>query len=216
LQPEQWDTPEGGFKHIIDSQTVEGWINGRSKIVEDHIDQLAGQIYEHISRMNNDRLYQNQGLVCEWRRRSHNIEADWACNAALDVQTAFYWHDPAALRNAESANVTFHSDGGKREFDPAAPDRKLTATGWAIRVHTDTGSTLAAIGGSVHSNDLTVPQLELRAILDVYYHWECLQHGQEPDGPLRSLIILQQMLPALRRSTPELGGDVGQVPVCTG
>jgi len=203
LQPEQWDSPAGGIKHIIDSQTVEGWVNGRSKIVEDHVDQLAGQIYEHVAIMNNDRVYQNQGLICEWRRRAYNVEADWACNAALDAQSAFFWHDPEALERATHANITFHSDGGKREVDPAAPDRKLTATGWAVRVHSGAGSSLAAMGGIVHDNDLTVPQLELRAIRDVYEHWEGLQQGYEPEAPLRSIIILDNLLPAFRSSTPE-------------
>ena len=147
-------------------------------------------------------IFKNQGLACEWRRRAYNVEADWACNAALDQQTAFFWHDAEVMKIAEGKNVVFYSDGGKRELDPASPSRWLAATGWAIRVHVGATSTLAAMGGTVRNAQMTVPQLELQAILDVHRHWRDIQNGQEPEPTLRSMLVVDIMLPTLQRTMP--------------
>ena len=139
---------------------------------------------------------QNRGLACEWRKREFNLEADWACTAALDQQTSFFWHDEVPA-NLEGKNIIFYSDGGKREFDPAHPTRCVAATGWAIRVDHGSRSTLLAMGGTLREAHFTVPRLELQAMLDVHKHWRDVLAGQEPEATLRSLLIVDNMLSSL-------------------
>ena len=143
-----------------------------------------------------------EGLLVTWRCRDRNLGADWACNAALDQQTSFFWHDEEVLKAAKGKNAIFYSDGGKREYDPAYPSRWLAATGWAIRVSHGATTTLMAMGGTVREARLTVPHLELQAILDAHQHWHDVKMGQEPEPTLRSMLVLEVMLPSLLKTMP--------------
>ena len=204
LGNEVWDAGLEGLKHVVDSQLVAGWVNGVHKCKEHFVDEVATEIYEHVEHNFGSNTFQCRGLVCEWRPRHRNLEADFACNIVLDQQASFSWRD--STTESLHSNIMFYSDGGQRETDPERPGRVRSSIGWAIRTFNISGnSKLIALGGMLMPDHMSVPELELRALLEVHRHWQKI-FGNTPEEPtLRSLLITEHALPKFLKRAQESG-----------
>ena len=157
------------------------------------MDLIAQESLETTVKLSRLWKWDHRGLACEWRKRERNLEADWACNAALDAQTGFCWlkevPDPA------SANIILYSDGGLRERETAAPSRKVAAYGLAIRTFLGNESKLIAMGAEIIDDELaTVPSLELQGLRAAKHHMQMFIQGQRPEPRVRELIINNSMI----------------------
>ena len=193
LQEENWLKPAGCLKHVIDAEVVAGWTNGHTKFLETGcLDDTAQRALELTAAMARTWKCDHRGLACEWRKRERNLEADWACNAALDAQTGFCWLKQAP--DPGQANVIIYSDGGLRERAAAAPGRHVAAYGWAIRQFAGTGTQLLAMGAELVEGETTVPFLELMGLWAAKFNFQRFAEGYTPEPKLRELIIVNNML----------------------
>jgi len=193
LQGENWLKPAGCLKHVIDAEVVAGWTNGHTKFLETGcLDDTAHQALELTASMARTWKCDHRGLACEWRKRERNVEADWACNAALDAQTGFCWLKQ--VPDPGQANVIIYSDGGLREKVAAAPGRIVAAYGWAIRQFVGTETQLLAMGAELVEGETTVPHLELLGLWAAKHNFQRFAKGYKPEPRIRELIIVNSML----------------------
>jgi hypothetical protein len=201
LRPERWDQPRGLLRHVVDSQLVAGWVNGTARFDGDGDNERHCQAFvaeaERNYRLAASANY--EGLLLSWRPRSRNLEADWACNAALDAQTDFSWQlEPGVPPDLRQYNFTLYSDGGQRERSATAPDRRTSAYGWALRrTRLNDPSELYALGARLAEGRPTVPNLELLGATEGQLQWGRLQNGETPDTYLREAIVHHNLLPTL-------------------
>jgi len=209
LQEEVWSRPHGCLKHIVDSELVAGWVNGHTKFLEGPtLDALGSTTLEVAAALTGLWRTDHNGLACEWRKRERNVEADWACNASLDMQTNFVW-----MRETPSpeTNIILYSDGALRSVDNSAPGRAVAAFGWAIRKFTDKSSLLIAMGATiVRDPDITVPHLEFLGVRAAKQHLLAFARGHSPVPMLHEVMITNGMLMRFLNTTgePEVDGQV--------
>ena len=204
---ESWRGSAGGHKHVVDSELVAKWLNGQCRFDEMRLDPMANQIMNLSSEINRYWVAEHIGLVCEWRRRGRNIEADWACNISLDKQCGFNF--VSELPDPGAHNIMLYSDGGLRDLKVEQPELKRAVYGWAIRstnkVNRDTR--LIAMGAEVLDADqaVTVPELEMRGVLKAKEVLLQLTRGTWPETRLSELPFQAIMV--------EYEKAVGQTPV---
>ena len=193
-----WDQSHGLLRHVVDAQLVAGWVNGTTRFDGDsENDRLCSEFVEVADRTYRLAPAANyEGLLLNWRPRARNLEADWACNAALDAQTHFSWFaEPREAPDLTRYNYTLYSDGGQRDADEGAPDRRTSVCGWAIRrVSRNAASELVALGATTVPGRPTVPNLELMGAVEVQKQWHRLWDPEPPDEYLRETIV-HMMLP---------------------
>ena len=122
---------------------------------------MANEVMEYALMLNESWDTEQIGLVCGWRNRGRNLEADWACNIALDKQASFNY--VAEIPDPCKHNIQIHSDGGLRDRDPLKPNQSRAVYGWAIRATnlTDRSTKLLVMGAEVlpPGQEATVPEL---------------------------------------------------------
>ena len=84
LRHPPWKTPEGSYRHLVDAQLVANWLNGKTKCLEAWADQHAEPIFETAIKLREHWKPAPRQRICDWVPRERNLEADWACNAALE------------------------------------------------------------------------------------------------------------------------------------
>jgi len=156
---------EGKSKRLFcsDSQLVVGWINGKTRYLH------AGLEQEYLRKMADylmEGSCQHQFLVptgwIRWVERGLNLEADYMCNAAMDLGRDLFWHnDEFDFENFDPLECySLHADGGLRP--------EIGAFGWSLRHYDqDTNvSTILLLGAKVFepSDAVTVPFLETRGL----------------------------------------------------
>ena len=167
LKLEIWTQARGELRHVVDSETVAGWLNGTTDFKGDQdLDVLARETvdkmvwsYEHFKSANAG------GVFLEWRSRDLNIEADWACNLALDHQTPFHWWNLNVERDRVD-HIIIYSDGALRDPEEQPPNLIAGAYGYAIRAwDIDGGAILLGLGAELYNYpNKTVPLLEMLGV----------------------------------------------------